>query len=125
MKTSRPSRSDSIYSSPFCGRVTFTLPMFSGCPANAFLALPCAGFPAFAFGAFAIPSSLKSFRFLFDNRTPVRVRLRSSGFCEAVKDFRVFDQDASPGRLARRPFGEQVEQLGVVGLGGLVRVRPV
>src|ERR1700722_13520688 len=75
MKMVRPSRRDSIYSSPFCGRATFIWPMFSGRDAKAVLSslrvgsavgfalapFVLAPFVLAPFAAFAITSSLNDF----------------------------------------------------------------
>src|SRR5439155_26355076 len=52
-------------------------------------------------------------------------RRAASRFAEAVERLRVLHQDAVAGGLVGRPLRDQVEQHGVVGLVGFVRVRPV
>src|ERR1700730_5554298 len=67
-----------------------------------------------------ISSSSATPRWSFTSR-----RRKLSGLRKAIKNFRILDQDAPARCLARRPLAEKIEQPGIVGLGGLVRVRPV
>src|SRR5258708_3612667 len=95
MKTSRPSRSDSINSAPVCGRVTSIWPIFSGRRAKATRSSPPfvftlsgvapAVFPPAALVVLAIVTSVELNRLdnhigLFDMRTFVRKANRTIGF---------------------------------------------
>src|SRR5258708_15599836 len=99
MKTSRPSRSDSIYSAPVCGLVTCIWPMFSGRRAKAARSSPPLVFAIFALAAVALdalvvvafailpsrgirPPFFAVRTILFDIRTAVR---------KANRDDRIFD----------------------------------
>src|SRR5260221_5188062 len=117
MKTSRPSRRDSIYSAPVCGLVTFIWPMFSGLRAKAARSSPPLVFAIFALAAVALdalvvvafailPSrGIRSPFFgvrtsLFDIRTAVRKANRTIGF--SVRGAKVSRRRTNGLPLARR-----------------------
>src|SRR5262249_1472771 len=91
MKTSRPSRSDSMYSLPVCGRVTFTRPTVSGFLANSTCPLARAVFAAFAIGLLPLNR-------VFEMRTDVR------NSNETLRAHRGEHKRGSAGRMAPAPI---------------------